>query len=143
MFKRLALLLIMLLMPAPASAETLPGPIPADIVRIVDGDTIRVRAHIWIDQTIEVMVRLQGIDTPEIHRPGCKAERALAEEAKTEVATITSDTIFLHDVHFGKYAGRVVADARLPNGVSVAEYLLEKGLARRESDAETWCLPAH
>lgn len=142
MFYRLILFSMIALAPGSALAETLPGPIPADIVRIVDGDTIRVRAHIWPDQTIEVMVRIHGIDTPEIHRPHCSAERALAEEAKNEVTAITGDTLFLHNVHFGKYAGRVVADAHLPNGINLAEHLLQKGLALRENDEDIWCKDA-
>ena len=34
--------------PTDRAGEMLPGPIPAEIVSVVDGDTISVRAHIWL-----------------------------------------------------------------------------------------------
>ena len=56
--------------PTMASAEdVLPGPIPATIERVVDGDTIDVRARIWLGQEIVVRVRLAGLDAPELSRP--------------------------------------------------------------------------
>jgi endonuclease YncB( thermonuclease family) len=122
-----------------AQSETLPGPIPAELIRVVDGDTIRVRAHIWPDHSVEVMVRLDGIDAPEIHRPDCRDERALAEQAKTEIENITDTSVTLHNVHLGKYAGRVVAQARLPNGVILADHLLKKGLAHTDTSRSSWC----
>ena len=87
---RLATLLICaLLVPSFAGeSETLPGPIPAELIRVVDGGTIHMRAHIWPDHSVDVMVRLEGIDAPEIHRPDCRAERALAEQAKTKLKTL-------------------------------------------------------
>lgn len=122
-----------------AAGETLPGPIPADIVRVVDGDTIRVRAHIWLDQTIEVMVRLDGIDAPEIYRPECSAERAMAERAKNEVEAVIGDAVLLYNVQWGKYARRVVASAHLSNGVVLSDHLVEEGLAQEASSDRSWC----
>ena len=142
--KRLTtLLLCTLLVPSLAGeAETLPGPIPAELIRVVDGDTIRVRAHIWPDHSVDVMVRLEGIDAPEIHRPDCRAERTLAEQAKSEIESITDTSVTLHNVHLGKYAGRVVAQARLPNGINLADHLVEKGLAHSETARRNWCIEA-
>jgi hypothetical protein len=35
---------------ATARADSdLPGPIPAALVRVIDGDTVEVRARIWLD----------------------------------------------------------------------------------------------
>ena len=137
------LLLCALLVPSFAGeSETLPGPIPAELIRVVDGDTIHVRAHIWPDHSVDVMVRLEGIDAPEIHRPDCRAERALAEQAKNEIENITDTSVTLHNVHLGKYAGRVVAQARLPNGINLAEHLVEKGLAHSETARRNWCIEA-
>lgn len=135
-----SLMLASILFAVPSHGETLPGPIPADIIRVVDGDTIRVRAHIWPDQSLEIMVRLSGIDAPEIHKPACSKERVLAEEAKIELETILEETIHLHDVHLGKYAGRVVAEARLPDGLNLAEHLVEKGLAVEYGTQDPWCI---
>lgn len=35
------------------------GPIAADVERVVDGDTVRVSAKIWVDQRVSVAVRLK------------------------------------------------------------------------------------
>ena len=30
------------------ASEVLPGPIAADVIKVIDGDTLRVRARIWL-----------------------------------------------------------------------------------------------
>lgn len=54
--------------------EPLAGPIPAMVVKVVDGDTLNVRARIWINQELDTAVRLLGIDAPELNG-ACEAER--------------------------------------------------------------------
>lgn len=140
MIRSTCLLVCLLLLPClKGQADTLPGPVPADILRVVDGDTLHVRAHIWPGHSVEVMVRLEGVDAPEIHRPDCSLEHALAKQAKTEIETITDKSVTLHNIHLGKYAGRVVAEARLPNGVVLADHLVEKGLAYLDTSRRSWC----
>lgn len=64
--------------PSPQHASTLTGSVPAvrretgDVVRVVDGDTLRVRLR----SGAHVSVRMLGIDTPE--RGRCAADRASA-----------------------------------------------------------------
>ena len=56
------LLALVLALPSVALAsEIIPGPILADVVRIVDGDTLDVDAHPWPGMTIRVRVRLESI----------------------------------------------------------------------------------
>jgi endonuclease YncB( thermonuclease family) len=50
----------------PGVPGVLAGPVMARVIRVYDGDTILVRARIWVDQEIEIRVRLAGVDTPEI-----------------------------------------------------------------------------
>ena len=52
------------------AADTLPGPIQAEVLRVIDGDTIEVRAKIWLDQYIETNVRLAGLDAPTHYGTG-------------------------------------------------------------------------
>ena len=66
---------------ARADDAALPGPVPAELVSVIDGDTIAVRAHIWPGHVVETRVRLDGVDTPEIRRPACEAEREAGREA--------------------------------------------------------------
>lgn len=121
------------------SADPLPGPIPADILRVVDGDTLKVRAHIWPGQQVEILVRLSGIDAPEIHRPQCSAERQLADQAKAELETLSDGQVYLHQVRLGKYAGRVIAEAHLPTGQDLGAHLLDVGLAVPNNSEDPWC----
>ena len=76
------------------SRETIPGPVPAHVVRVVDGDTVVVDAHPWPDQSVRVSVRLRGIDTPEL-RSKCPLFRAAALKARGTLADMISpgDTV--------------------------------------------------
>ncbi|MEL7029946.1 MAG: nuclease, partial [Pseudomonadota bacterium] len=69
-----------------AAAAGLDGPVPAQVERVIDGDTIAVRALIWLDHEISVRVRLAGIDAPEGARADCPAEKARAEAATAFLA---------------------------------------------------------
>lgn len=141
---RAMILPILVLLAGPAVAdEVIPGPIPATVLRIIDGDTVRVRARVWLDQDIETSVRIAGIDTPELYRPGCEDEARLAEAARDRLAELLGDgAVWLRDVEHGTYAGRVVARVEAANGTDVAEPLLSDGLARAydgRQARDSWC----
>ncbi|MGI9405695.1 MAG: thermonuclease family protein [Hyphomicrobiaceae bacterium] len=107
----------------------LKGPIAARVLRVIDGDTIAVRANIWLGQHIEVSVRLAGIDAPEL-RSQCRAARNLAHRARNHLHhLIAGTTVFLHDIRRGKYAGRVVATVRQADGSTLNQIMLDDGLA--------------
>ena len=92
-------------------SETIPGPIPATVLRIIDGDTIVLHARIWLDQDLDTLVRLDGVDAPELNGR-CPYENRLALKARGFAQTRTAKgNVILHDIHYGKYAGRVVARA--------------------------------
>lgn len=61
------------------------GPIEAEVVRVVDGDTLTVRARIWIGQELTTNVRLSGVNAPEL-AGSCEEERALAQTARRFLA---------------------------------------------------------
>lgn len=65
--------------------EALVGPVSAVVERVVDGDTVDVRAHIWLGQTLTVRVRIDGVDAPET-RSDCADERRLAAAARDYLA---------------------------------------------------------
>src|SRR5687768_4213073 len=92
--------------------RTVAGPVRAHLVRVVDGDTIEVLARIWPDHYVETLVRLADIDAPEL-RGRCAQEIVLAERAKARLAALlVGNRLQLTDVHYGKYAGRVVRGSR-------------------------------
>lgn len=126
-----------------ASVAPLPGPVPAEVVEVIDGDTIAVRAHIWPGHSVETRVRLSGVDTPEVRRPDCEAERALGREASRAVADLLPPgrAVSLYEIELGSFAGRVVARLETGDGLDLGTWLTERGLAQPYGTSD-WCTGA-
>lgn len=121
--------------------DLLPGPVPARLVEVIDGDTLRVRALVWIDLELETLVRLRGIDTPEL-RGKCEAEKARARAAREALAALAgAGPVALFQVEYEKYAGRVLADVANAEGSDLAQALIAAGHARAYAGGERqgWC----
>jgi endonuclease YncB( thermonuclease family) len=126
--------------------EALPGPIPAAVTSVVDGDTIWAKAKIWVGQEVATKVRLADIDAPEIGaRAKCAAERDKGEAAKAYLEILVGGRdVSLYDVVFDKYGARV--DARIViAGAGIKEtelgnLLVTKGFAVASGSATPWCL---
>lgn len=123
--------------------ERLPGPVPARVLKVVDGDTVLVRARIWLGQDVETNVRLAGVDTPE-KNSRCERERELARKAGDFVrARLGEDEawVSLMDVIHDKYGKRVVARIVTPAGEDVGTLLLRAGLAHPYGGGtkRAWC----
>ena len=85
------------------------GPVVAEVLRVVDGDTLTVRAHIWIGQEVTTNVRLSGVNAPELSGR-CEQERNLAEAARRFLAErVEGRAVTLRKIGLDKYGGRVVA----------------------------------
>lgn len=113
-----------------AAADTVPGPVPARVVHVVDGDTLVVRAHIWLGQEVETLVRVAGVDAPEL-KGACARERERAQAARDYVvARALGETITLVGIRYEKYGGRVLAQVRLADGRDLAAALVADGHAR-------------
>ncbi|MBF0353887.1 MAG: thermonuclease family protein [Alphaproteobacteria bacterium] len=126
------------------AAERLEGPIPAQVVRVVDGDTLMVRAHIWLGQEVETLVRLEGTDTPEL-KARCEQEREKALAARDFlVARVDGKLVQLHDILTDKYGGRVRAQVLDASGADLSVELIKQGLARRYDGGQrqSWCTGA-
>lgn len=126
---------------ASAKPEDL-GIIPADVLCVVDGDTLKIRAKVWIGQTVDTSVRIKGIDAPEL-KGKCPGERKAALKAKQRVLTLlrikeednicdglSKAQVKLLEVQTDKYGGRIVARVETENGKDVSEILLSENLAR-------------
>ena len=121
--------------------EMFAGPVEARVMRVVDGDTIAVRAQIWIGQTVEVLVRVRGIDAPE-RKSRCGREKRMAARATAYVRAMTaSGRVVLTDISGGKYFGRVLADVATTEGNDVAGALLGHKLVRpyQGRKRQSWC----
>lgn len=114
---------------------------PAEVLRVIDGDTFEARVHVWPGLDITTKVRLRGIDAPEL-RARCPAERTKAEAARDAlVAVLAEGAVGVSGVSLDKYGGRVVADARTRSVANVSAELLEHGYARayRGGHRDGWC----
>ena len=122
--------------------DPIPGPIPGHVIHVVDGDTIRVRARIWLGQEVETNVRLAGVDTAEVHAH-CDYERQMASRATDFVTRILGDGegVTLMDVTYDKYGRRVVARLLTPTGQDISTLLLKTGLAHPYDGGhkQSWC----
>ena len=129
-------------MPAPRllAAEALDGPVAAKVERVIDGDTIEVRAAIWLGQSLTVRVRIDGVDAPEL-KARCTDERKMALAARDFLARrLEGAAVKLTRVVYDKYGGRVRADVEDGNG-DIGRALLAAGLARpyHGERREPWC----
>ncbi len=125
----------------PGLAEIVPGPIPAQVLRVIDGDTIVVRARIWLGQGIDTQVRLDGVDAPEMNGK-CESERRLAIKARNLIVSMTAGGIVVHRrIHYGKNAGRVVARVYSRDDKDFSKALLQAGLGRlyKGRRRASWC----
>jgi endonuclease YncB( thermonuclease family) len=114
---------------------------PAEVLRVLDGDTFEARVLVWPGLAMTTRVRLRGIDTPEL-RSRCSEERARAEAARDALHSILAQgEVGIAVVTLDKYGGRVVADTSTRTTADVATALIDAGAARRYAGGrrEGWC----
>jgi endonuclease YncB( thermonuclease family) len=124
-----------------AAQDKLDGPVAAFVERVIDGDTLLVRARVWLEQEVRVLVRVGGIDAPEL-KGRCQHERRLALMARTFVENnLKNREIILKNIHHGKYAGRVIANVIYSSNIDLASELLRNKLVRqyRKGRRKAWC----
>ena len=80
-----------------------------ELVRVIDGDTIAVRADLGFDVSLKLRLRFAGINTPE-SRTRNKAEKVLGLAAKARLREVleSADAIEFASHGRGKF-GRVLA----------------------------------
>ena len=114
---------------------------PAQLLRVLDGDTFETRVHVWPGIDITTKVRLRGIDAPEL-RARCPDERVKAEAARDALAAMLNEgDLMVLRVGLDKYGGRVLADAATRSVPDISTAMLATGLARPYGGGkrQTWC----
>ncbi len=114
---------------------------PAEVLRVLDGDTFEARVRVWPGIEITTKVRLRGIDAPEL-KARCPDERTKAEAARDALRGILAEgEVAVSHVGFDKYGGRVLADAYTRATPDVGTVMLARGHARPYSGGhrESWC----
>jgi len=135
-------ILLLLFLPALSFSKDYGDYQGAVYVSNYDGDTIKFDLpglHPIIGKKINI--RVNGIDTPEI-RGKCEQEKYSAEQAREMVADILKDAekVNLKNMERGKYF-RIAADV-FADGESLAEILIEAGMAVRYNGGKkthNWC----
>jgi micrococcal nuclease len=98
------------------------------VVGVVDGDTIKVRIN-----GVKTTVRIIGIDTPELHKPGF-AQACFAQPAASRMQSLVqSKPVRLQadptQENVDRY-GRLLRHVLLPDDRSVAGMLIREGFGR-------------
>ena len=114
---------------------------PADVLRIIDGDTFEARVRVWPGLDVDTKIRLRGIDAAELHSR-CPDELAQAQAARAALQTILADGgVTISRVGVDKYGGRVDATIATRNTPDVSAAMLNGRFARAYDGGKrgSWC----
>jgi len=112
-----------------------------ELLRVVDGDTLRVRIETTPDHYWTPSIRFLNVDSPEL-KGKCENERGMARMAKDFVerllppASYVTVTKVKLDKYGGRYLGEVSIDGRQLSGI-----LIDARLARLYDGGkrQSWC----
>lgn len=88
------------------------------VLRVLDGDTFEVMIELGFGVVQKFVVRLDGIDTPEVSTPKGRTVRELVR------GLIEDKEVVLTDEGHEKY-GRARASIEMPDGKDLTHYLIE------------------
>jgi micrococcal nuclease len=114
---------------------------PADVLRVIDGDTFEARVRVWPGLEVDTKIRLRNVDAAELHAR-CAGELAQAQAARTALETLLAEGgVAISRVGIDKYGGRVDAAVSTRNTADVAAALLNGGYARSYDGGKrgSWC----
>jgi endonuclease YncB( thermonuclease family) len=114
---------------------------PAEVLRVIDGDTFEARVHVWPGLSVTTKIRLRNIDAPELHAR-CADELAKAQAARTALETmLAAGSVTVSRVGIDKYGGRVDALVAAHDTPDISTALLNGGFARSYDGGRrgSWC----
>ncbi len=103
----------------------------AQVVRVIDGDTLEIKRPDALHDRPVTHIRLWGLDCPETAKPDRPAD-PYADEATERTRSLAADrmvTLSLESHRTRGTFGRVLAHIELPDGTNLNEALLSAGLA--------------
>jgi len=114
---------------------------PAEVLRVIDGDTFEARVRVWPGIEVNTKVRLRNIDAPELHaRCADELAKAQASRAALEIMLAVGG-VTVSRVGIDKYGGRVDALVATRDIADVSAALLSGGWARSYDGGRrgSWC----
>jgi micrococcal nuclease len=140
---------LFLLAPSKSQSADLSEIYACDLIRVLDGDTVKVRCQTWPTPFKETSLRIFGIDTPESLKAQAKcikelrlglSAKAWAKHEFDSAKTVTFTWAGTKD----KYGGRIDANVTLPSGKDWAAEAIRTGFARpyglgRNLKKSNWC----
>jgi endonuclease YncB( thermonuclease family) len=114
---------------------------PAEVLRVIDGDTFEARVRVWPGLDVDTKVRLRGIDAAELHAR-CADELARAEAARAALQSLLSaGGVTVSHVGVDKYGGRVDASVATRASADVSAAMLGGNFARAYDGGRrgSWC----
>ncbi len=114
---------------------------PADVLRVIDGDTFEARVRVWPGLDVDTKVRLRGVDAAELHAR-CASELEQAQAARAALEKILGEGgVTISRVGVDKYGGRVDATIATRGTADVSAALLNGGFARAYDGRKrgSWC----
>jgi endonuclease YncB( thermonuclease family) len=114
---------------------------PAEVVRVIDGDTFEARVRVWPGLDVDTKVRLRGVDAAELHAR-CDSELTQAQAARAALERILGEgSVTISRVGIDKYGGRVDATIATRGTADVSAALLNGGFARAYDGGRrgSWC----
>lgn len=123
------------------AAKMFHGPVEANVVDVIDGDTFLADALVWPGQSLRINIRIRGIDAPEM-KSQCPTEHDAALRARDGLADILgAEPIQISNIAGAKYYGRVLADVVAANGKEVAGEMIMRSLVRPYGGGKRvgWC----
>jgi endonuclease YncB( thermonuclease family) len=114
---------------------------PAEVIRVIDGDTFEARVRVWPGLDVDTKIRLRGVDAAELHAR-CDSELAQAQAARAALEKILGEgRVVISRVGIDKYGGRVDAAIATRGTADVSAALLNGGFARAYDGGRrgSWC----
>jgi micrococcal nuclease len=101
------------------------------IIKLIDGDSVRVFVDLGFKLRIEADIRINGVDTPEVRGEQREYGRFVKEQVKQWMEARWLGGLTLLSYELDKY-GRVLGDIRpnTPDNELLSVFLLENRLAR-------------
>lgn len=100
----------------------------AQVVRVIDADTLHLRIELGFHAALTVPCRLRGVDAPELDTVEGKEARAFLVDR-----FFGDPNLIIESYRDRQSFARWIVDAWLPDGRSLADVLVEAGHAIRVS----------